>query len=285
MDKCQIHCTDDSTPLVSPKGFDSWKNLLLAALIRKNEAILNIAETLSPNTIPHIKYHRRCRQIFIMKDSLQAMLSANHQVDELGSAGTSGIRTSQRGKTATSTGSHVLPKVCIFCMKCSKYVKKSREKLVESSELRADATVRKAAQKRCDERMLTITSHELHASEACYHASCYKCYTCSLYKHESNPGENTSCESKSLNRIKIFVKEQVENNKFGEYKTLLDLLEKEMRLENIDEIQMKTTKHNLRRTLERSIHELRFASDDKGKLLVYSENVNVAALVCGNHAL
>ena len=59
---------------------------------------------------------------------------------------------------------------------------KTRKKLIRSCELRADVSVRGAATQRNDQRMLSITVNELHASEALYHQSCYRNYTRVLYK-------------------------------------------------------------------------------------------------------
>ena len=75
------------------------------------------------------------------------------------SSNSKGSRKDLRGRSETSNSSH--------SKKVSKYKKgKTREKLVESCELRADKTVKAAANQKCDQWMLSITSDELHASEA-----------------------------------------------------------------------------------------------------------------------
>ena len=94
------------------------------------------------------------------------------------SSNSKGSRKSLRGRSETSTSLYILPKVCIVCEKVSKYKKgKTREELVENCELRAAKAAKTAANQKCDQRMPSITSNELHASEAMYHMSCYKHYT------------------------------------------------------------------------------------------------------------
>ena len=112
-----------------------------------------------------------------MKSSLEAIIksSKREQTDDAFAL----QRTSLRKKCATSSSSAILPTVRIFCEKDTKFMKKSktREKLIRSYELRADVTVRGAAKQRNDQRMLSVTANELHASEAFYHQSCYRNYT------------------------------------------------------------------------------------------------------------
>ena len=67
---CIIHCTNDSTNLVSPKDDDSWKTLLRAGEIRTHDEILEISKSLSEGEVPRIYYHRKCRSIFTMKKLL-----------------------------------------------------------------------------------------------------------------------------------------------------------------------------------------------------------------------
>ena len=54
---------------------------------------------------------------------------------------------------------------------------KSREKLIQAVQLRADTTLRNCVILKNDARKLTITSRDIVAAEAHYHASCYKSYT------------------------------------------------------------------------------------------------------------
>lgn len=70
--------------------------------------------------------------------------------------------------------SRVYDKFCSFCEKKSKYVKgtHSREPLIQAVE-----AIRDTAVKNRDERLLAITSRDIVAAEAHYHASSYKLYT------------------------------------------------------------------------------------------------------------
>ena len=55
--------------------------------------------------------------------------------------------------------------------------RKSTEKLIQAVQLRADATLRHCAILNNDTRILALTSRDIVATEAHYHASCYKSYT------------------------------------------------------------------------------------------------------------
>ena len=77
-----------------------------------------------------------------------------------------------------SSEGRVYDPVCIFCSKV-KFMKspKTREKLIQAVQLRADATLCHCAILNNDARILAITSRDIVAAEAHYHASCYKNYT------------------------------------------------------------------------------------------------------------
>ena len=72
---CMIHCTDDSTPLVSIQSLQSWETILNAAQIRKDMRVLKVAKQLDDNVFPKIKYHRK--QIFTMESSLEKIVNEN----------------------------------------------------------------------------------------------------------------------------------------------------------------------------------------------------------------
>ena len=79
-------------------------------------------------------------------------------------------------------------KICIFCEKSNKYIKRShsREPLIQASELRADEKVRAVATIKMDNKILAVTSRELVAAEAHYHKTCYRDYTREYYSQPSN---------------------------------------------------------------------------------------------------
>ena len=70
-----------------------------------------------------------------------------------------------------------------FCELKTKYAKgtNSREPLIQAVDLRADKVIRDIATQNSDERILVITSRDIAAAEAHYHATCYKLYTKKKY--------------------------------------------------------------------------------------------------------
>lgn len=86
-------------------------------------------------------------------------------------------------------------RICIFCEKSNKYIKRShtREPLIQASELRADEKVRAVATIKMDNKLLAVTSRELVAAEAHYHKTCYRDYT-REYNIQSNNNEITATE-------------------------------------------------------------------------------------------
>ena len=161
---CIIHCCDaDSDALVSLKDLDSWKTLLSAAEIRQHAPLMDIAKGLEEGKIPEVLYHRKYRSVFTMKKSLDSLLSKGTNVDP---AKSTSRRAPSRDAPSRPT-LRVYDKICIFCNKSSKYMKeqRTREPLIQCIELRADDTVRKAATKKLDQRILALLSRDLVAAE------------------------------------------------------------------------------------------------------------------------
>ena len=67
---CFLRCSDDDGALVSPNSVESWRTLRRAAELRHHEDILGI-QVNSPDEIPEVYYHRKCRSIFTMKRDLE----------------------------------------------------------------------------------------------------------------------------------------------------------------------------------------------------------------------
>ena len=124
LSRCIIHCTDDQSPLTKLRDGQSWETLLKAAKVRGHAAILQLADETPDGSFPSITYHRSCRQMFTMKSSLEAIIksSKREQTDDAFAS----QRTSLRKKCATSSSSAILPTVCIFCGKDTKFMKKSK---------------------------------------------------------------------------------------------------------------------------------------------------------------
>lgn len=98
--------------------------------------------------------------------------------------------TSKRPSKRYSSEARVYDQICIFCnkMKCLKG-SKSREKLTQAVQLKADQTLRECATQKGDEKILAVTSRDIVAAEAHYHISCYKDYT-RIKKKEPEYKEN-----------------------------------------------------------------------------------------------
>ena len=288
---CIIHCTDDSTPLVSIKDLQSWETIVNAGRIWKDLQILKIADQVGDNVLSNIKYHRKYRQISTMKSSLEKIMREDERSEQKLKGENSDDRKSRkslRGQSETSTSSHILPKVCIFCENVSKYINKGKtiEKLVESIDERANDTVKAAALQRCDQRMLSITSNELHASKAMCHMSCYKNYT-QILNQQTSEEASDECSSYylALNNVKNYVVKLLETPRAIKFKEVLAQLQLEMENFRADETSIKTAKHNLKRTLERSIEGLCFVNDDSGKLIMFPNNLDLKTVVLENQAL
>ena len=69
--QCIIHCTDSTDELVKLPSAESWNKLLEAALIRKDERVTKLAETLNEGEKPDIEYHMKCRKSYTHKGSLE----------------------------------------------------------------------------------------------------------------------------------------------------------------------------------------------------------------------
>ena len=126
--------------------------------------------------------------------------------------------------------------------------------------------------------MLSIILNESHASEAMYHMSCYKDYTRILCKQisEAEDADNEcSPSSLPLNNVKHYVIELFEKPRAIEFKDVLATLQSEMEKVGMDEISIKTAKHNLKRTLEKSKENHCFISDDTGKLIMFPDNLHM----------
>ena len=52
-----------------PESLESWNVILYATKIRNHKAVLDVAKENGSSTVPDIKYHRRCRSIYILKET------------------------------------------------------------------------------------------------------------------------------------------------------------------------------------------------------------------------
>lgn len=120
-----------------------------------------------------------------MKRDLETVMKRKEKESLSGDTDTG--RSSKR-PCRRSSELRVYDAVCIFCNK-AKYQKgsKSREKLTQAVQLRADETLRKFATLKGDEKILALTSRDMVAAEAHYHCSCHKIYTKVKTKESGEP--------------------------------------------------------------------------------------------------
>lgn len=250
---CCILCGEQSRldELSKPQDFPSWQRLHEAAKIRHFDAILTLWES-NTDTIPNLLYHKRCREDFTHKKGLEK-IQKNIATSSVQGDNPQRQPVRQQG----SYTSRVYDKVCIFCEKQTKYLKKTRtrEPLVQALDLRADKTVRDIATAKSDTRILAITSRDIVAAEAHYHVSCYKQYTCASKPHALNliateaSDDYQQAEKKALKRLYDYIHANIFST--PHIVSLLDLTLKLVSL--LDELGVavkESTKKHLRRNLE-----------------------------------
>ena len=102
---CLIPCSDHDGALISPNSVESWRTLREAAELRHHKDILVIRVN-SPDEIPEVYYHRKCRSIFTMKRDLKKIISdekkESNKDTEMTANGDSQRRASMRGQPSTS---------------------------------------------------------------------------------------------------------------------------------------------------------------------------------------
>ena len=211
---CLIHHSSESltAPIVKLKDFSSWETLLNAARIHNHQPILELAQTLEPDTIPNLTYHAKCRKLFTMKKTLESVnkrKSDDVTSEELG----------RKSIREPGTSSLVYEKICIICMK-NKYIKgsHSRESLIECVTLESDRTLREAAVSKMDSRLIAAMSRDAVASEAYFHRSCYRVYTksttctsteSSLTEEEKEEVDYSQVESVAFEKVCEFIRSDI----------------------------------------------------------------------------
>ena len=173
-------------------------------------------------------------------------------------------RKSARHNSELFTSSSVLPNVCIFCRKQSKYTgSNTRETLRCCSEMRVDERIRNIATSRHDSHILSITADELVAKEAKYHPSCYKSYT--------RPDKQLV----KIDTLKAVVKELLENTEGN----IVRLTEVRLKLsEEFKRLGVEPNSYlkNLKRSILRHITEVKLLTSTGD--IVYYENLTVEDL-------
>ena len=173
---CIIHCSDDESLLISPKDLDSRKSLLKGATIRNHRPLVDLAENVKGGEIPHVSYHRKCC-LFTMKRDLESIsqtTAAASQIPEFN------MESEEQRTIGKNQARAELIRKYAFSAKRRRHIKKearTRDPVTQCVDLRADATIRKAAIAAGDSRIIGLASRDLVAAEAWYHGQCYRDYT------------------------------------------------------------------------------------------------------------
>ena len=295
--QCIIHyaaCDKEEEHLVSPKDTSSWLALLEAAKVRNHQAVLDVAKTVDENHIPNIAYHRKCRSLLTMKRDLESIKRKREgTVDEESNP-------TKRQCRRPSTERTVYDPVCIFCKKI-KFMKnpKSREKLIQAVQLRADTTLRNCAILKSDARILAITSRDTVAAEAHYHASCYKSYTNIKTKERDYVGDKEVENSSQVTDMLSYEVAEVEGyvqlfhyirNEVIPHKKVVPVAQLTEKLEAFmsskGEALKSATNKNIRRRLESELgNSIHIFQNDSGKLLLVPDSLSFKDVVLDNDNL
>lgn len=96
--------------------------------------------------------------------------------------------------------------------------------------MRADTTVRKAAMIQDDSVVLAITTDELIAKEAFYHASCYKSYTAICYRkvNEKTFPEEDKTLDEAFQDVSTFLENLIANPNVVKFSTITAIYEERL---------------------------------------------------------
>jgi hypothetical protein len=288
LEQCTI-CAKKSpiAELTSPKDVNSWTTLLRAAEIQGFIPITNLCEHIEDGEIPSVYYHRQCRSTFTLKKTLDAIVSK-----DAGLSSESSIVAKRKSlRDPSQSTSRVYDAVCIFCGKCSKYVKgtNTRETLTQSVDLRSDEQIKKAALQKMDARIMPLVIDDTVAKEVHYHKSCYRAYTRGV-KHSIDPvsvdtdpyGE---AEIKAYDMLFTYVRcDLFSNPRVIRMTDLTHKLTQYMQTLGFEDIKDHTKKH-IRRKLESEFGDSLCIISDTGKLLVIPDNLTREDLAKENAAL
>lgn len=263
--------TSPLSDLTKPIDQQSFEALQSAARIQNCYGILNLSQNDSK-----LLYHRKCRSSFTHKKTLAGLT-----VKEESPTATN-LRKSCRERPSSS---RVMEEICIFCDKKTKYLKgsKSREPLMQSSELRSDAKVRQTATEKLDDKILALASRNIVAAEVHYHKTCYRNYTRDekpKVATETATNEDLAYQDAEHDAFLMLFK-HVRDTLFTDPQVcrlthLTDNLVQFMKACGYDAVKQQTKNH-IRRKLEAEFGDsLHFISAAKGRVLVYPDNLSLA---------
>ena len=266
-----IICTkkaESDDRLVTLQTYELWQTLHEAAKIRIYTPIMELDKQLGDKEIPRIHYHLKYRSVFTMKRDLETMMK--RKANEKSLSGDTGC--SSKWPCRRSSESRVYDAVCIFCNKV-KFQKgsRSREKLTQAVQLKADETLRKCAILKGDEKIL---------AEAHYHCSCYKIYTKVKTKEREHECEKTDreewyqiVEKEAYANLFDYIRTDIiPSKKIVPVTSLTMKLEFFMLSGGIELLRDSTRKH-IHRTLKYElVDSVQIFPDNKGKLLMVPDS-------------
>ena len=293
---CIFDCNDRNPELSSPKGWDSWTRLVQAAEISGNHHILMIAAKADSGRVPEVFYHNQCRNRFNKKRDL-GDISETKDTEDPPDA-TAKPKIFHRRESSAPFASTVYEPVCIFCLKSSKYLKgtNTRDQLVKCVDLHADGTVREAAIRKEDGRIIAILSRELVGAEGHYHGQCYRAFTRPLKKVTTDDNNNSTTETepdpdviygRAAKRTYEELFKYIRNHLFQQ-PNVVRLTELTKKLTDtllsmgVTEVKSSTKKHIQRKLVAEFGESLHMIPDDKGKILVFPDNLSLGEVVKEN---
>ena len=176
---------------------------------------------------------------------------------------------------------------------------KSREKLIQAVQLRADTTLRHCAILNNDARILAITSRDIVATEAHYHASCYRSYTNIKTKKRDHVGDKEVDNSSQVTEMPSYEVAEVEayaqlfhyiRNEVIPHKKVVPVAQLAQNLEAFmlskGEALKTATKKNIRKRLESELgNSIHIFPNDSGKLLLVPDSLLFKDVVLDNDNL
>ena len=176
-----------------------------------------------------------------------------------------------------SSSFRIYDEECIFSGK-EKYVRStnSREKLVKATQLRVDQTLRERAIRKCDEKILAITSRDIVAAEACYHRSCYRDYTRpDKQVQDGKVAKEYDPEEDAFSALFHFIRAHfIDKMLVVPMTDLTKKVESFVQSRGIEMLSESTKKHMKRKIEAEFGSALEIFPGDKGKLLVMSDNLS-----------
>ena len=178
-------------------------------------------------------------------------------------------------------------------------ISKSREKLIQAVQLRADTTLRQYATLNNDSRVLAITSRDIVAAEAHYHATCYKSYTNIKTKERDHVGDKEEENSKEITDMNSYEVDEGEayvqlfhyiRNEVIPDKMVLPIAQLTEKLaafmSSKGEALKTATKKNIRRRLESELGDsVHIFPNNSGKLLLVPDSLSFKDAVLDNYKL